>query len=1049
MVEMNPVASSDKCLASQIPGAFPKDASSPGDSTRAASAATSGFTGSGATQDPYGSRGLEAASGGAAGTGGSSGLGQGISAVAAGTATGSSLAHGSTHDATTIAPSGLTSTSSPADRSADYGAAGKAKGLDEAAYGQTSSTDPAATGSKQSGTFGKILGAMGLGAAAGGATAAATRGGNEKPSVVSGNPEQPTTTTGVSSYTTPTESTPSTATSQPPAHYRKESIPTSAYPAGQDSPAPINPPVGGTTAATSEPEHKDHTGPNAGFATAGVGAGALGAHELEKHRSGPGEANEYSIGSSAQDTNPTAPYAPATSTGAEQFVSPKQGTTTPYNDSTSERDSKGYGKTAAVAGLGAGAAGAGAYALGHQKNKPETGDLRAEKPYISPGSATQPSATSSQLPVRERQAGPSTTSTSTEYPSDKTPATDGRHTGRNATLAGAGAAGTGAAGAGAYGVHEYNKQHAEEDPSVGRQVPGTSADNTKATPFTTSSQPAVERSAKSDPTTVPEQEKSHAGRDAALAGAAGTGAGSYGVHEYNKHHAGQDTSAGRQAPTTSTKDTPVTAYSQPTPEKPTSIDPKTAPEQEKSHTGRDAALAGTAGAGAGAYGIHEYDKHRAEQDPSTARQAPTSTKDTSAPAKEKKATPVTATSSGPISETATKTDPTAPEQERSHTGRDTALAGAAGAGAGAYGVHEYNKHEAEQDAAKVEARRQKDLDEQEAARQKQFEKDQKAAEKQAHKEEKQHQKEVEKQHKAQEKAAAKEEKRHQKETEKEEKDHNKELATAEAGRESQFKNEEQSRVEAEEAEKHKREKETAAAAAVGGTGAAASYGAHEHGQKTDAQKQHEKESLDTARSIGKQSAGEGRPTPVADDGGHNVLHKDPPEEKKPNIFKRIFKRRKNKDTGEEEEYSTDEEDQSHHGRHAAEAGALSAGAGTGAGVAGAETARHESYPTTRTSTEHHRRKSYEEQSGGLQKPSYNPFSKQSPTSASYGQHEPVSTTDPTHSAVGAGTTNTTGTKHYDGTHDTTAAGATAASADTRTSTSTTTDPENIGGIGGH
>ncbi|KIW40651.1 hypothetical protein, variant 1 [Exophiala oligosperma] len=919
---------------SQIPGAFPKDESSPHDSTRAASAATSGFTGSGTTRDPYGSRGLEAASGGAAGTGGSSSLGQGVSAAAAGVATENALSRGgTTHDATTIAPSGLTSTTSPADRSAGFGAAEKTKVPDETA-----------TGSNQGGTFGKILGAMGLGAAAGGATAAATRGReNEKPDAVSGTPDQPTTTTGVSSYTAPTESTPSTAATQPPTHYRKESIPTSAYPAGQDSPAPINPPVGGTAAAVNEREHKDHTGRNAGLAAAGVGAGALGAHELGKHRSEPGEINEYSIGSSAQNTTPAAPYAPATSTGTERGMAQGQTTATPYNDSTPESDSKGYGKTAAAAGLGAGAAGAGAYALGHERNKPETGDLRAEKPYTSSESATQPPATTSQLPVREKQAGPATTSTSGEYPTEHTPAADDRRTGRNAALAGAAGA-----GAGAYGAHEYNKHRAAEDPSVGRQGPTTSTKDTKIAPVAASSQPAVERSTRNDPTAAPEQDKSHAGRDAALAGAAGTGAGAYGAHEYNKHHAEQDPSAARQVPTTSTKDT-------------------------------------------------------------------------SAARNDTKATPIAA-SSGPTSDKAARTDPAAPEQGESHTGRDAALAGAAGAGAGAYGAHEYSKHEVGQDAANAEARRQKDLAEQEAARQKQFEKDQKAAEKQAHKEEKQHQKELAKEHKAQEKAAAKEEKEHQKGLEKEEKKHDKELAAGEAEHERHPKKEEQpgAGVEAEEAERHRRrEKEAAAAAAVGGTGAAAAYGAHEHDQKSDAQKQHEQESLDTAYGIGKQSAGSqgGRPAVVADDGGHNVLHKDPPhEEKKPNIFKRIFKRRKNKDTGEEEEYSTDDDEDhghGHDGRHAAEAGVL--GAGAGAGVAGAETSRHEPGSTTsRISTEQHHGSSYEEQSGGLQKPSYNPFSKQSPTSANYGQQqqqEPVAA-DPSHSGPGVGRTNTSTTTDH-------------------------------------
>ncbi|KIW19050.1 hypothetical protein PV08_03340 [Exophiala spinifera] len=871
---------------SQIPGAFPKDESSPQDSTRAASAATSGFAGSGATRDPYGSRGLEAASGGAAGTGGSSALGQGISAATAGAAAANTSSHQTTHDVTTITPSGLTSTSSPADRFAGYGATEEVKVPDEAAHNQTSSSDPAATGSSQAGAFGKILGAMGLGAAAGGATAAGRE--DAKPDIVAGTPEQPTTTTGLTSYTAPTESGPSAENSQPPSYPRKESIPTSAYPAGKDSPAPINPPVGGTAAAASEPEHTYYTGRNEGFAVAGIGAGALGTHELGKHRSEPGQINEYNIGTGVQSTAPAAPYAPATSTRTEQGMDQSQTLATGYNDSTPERDSKGYGKTAVTAGLGAGAATAGSYALGHEKNKPETGDFRAEKPYTSTESATEPSTTTSQLPVREKDDGPATSSASAEYPSGRTQATEDGHTARNV----------------------------------------------------------------------------------ALAGAAGAGAGAYGVHEYNKHHTEEDPTLGRQAPATRTKNTPVTAYSQNTQEKTTRTDPRTDSDQDKSRTSRDAALAGTAtaGAGAGAYGIHEHDKPRVDQDSSAGRQsATTSSNDPSTAVNDTKATPV-ATSSGPTSQKATKGVPTAAEEEKSHTGHNTALAGAAGAGAGAgaYSAHEYNKHEGEEDAAQAEARRQKDLAEQEAARQKQFEKDQKAAEKLAHKEEKQHQKEEKKRQKELEK----EEKRHQKEIEKEDKHHDKELAAAEVERERQVKKENQSRAEAVEAETAQRHKEDTAAAAVGGTAAVAAYGAHEHDQNTDAQKHHEQESL------GKQSAGSGRPAVVTDESGHNVLHKDPPKEKKPNIFKRIFKRRKNKDTGEDEEYSTDEEDLSH---DAPDAGVV--GAGGGASATDADAARYERRSTTSTSTGGHHRKSYEEQSGGLQKPSYNPFSKQSSTSA--------------------------------------------------------------------
>ncbi|KAK5449375.1 hypothetical protein LTS15_008919 [Exophiala xenobiotica] len=980
--------------SSHIPGAFPDDDTSTSDSARgAASAAASGMTGpqsgmtgtpqsgmtstqsgmtgtpqsrmtstqsgmtgtqSGMTgtqsgREPYGSRGLEAATGGAAGIGGSSGLGQDLSSgrgdTIAGTAgerepyssrvpegleggddiatetethqhpfTSSGL--GTAHDATTIAPSGQTPSAYPADRTGDYSysAAEGSRAPYETGPSQSSTTNTstATEEPKHSGTFGKILGGLGLGAAAGGATGAATREReSDKPGVVSETRDQPTTTTGLSSYNAPTRSEPTTGSEQSPSHHRKESIPTTAYPAGQQSPAPISSPVGGTTAAADEAERKDHNGRNIGMAGAGLGAGALGAHEYEKHRSQRGDTTKYSNAPFGQQTTSEAPYAPATSsTGTARDIDRKPVASTPYTDSAPEKESRGYGKTTTAAGLGAGAAGAGAYAMEHERNRPETGDLRADKPYPGSGTAAQPSTGATQMPFREKTTTSYTTGTSAERARDTAPAT----------------------------------------------------------------------------------------------------------------------------------------------------------QADDRHTGRDAALAGTAGTGAGAYGAHEYEKNRAEQEPLTSRHEPVpSTKETRT------------TAPAATSEKTARTDPTTErEPDKSHHGRDAALVGAAGAGAGAYGMHEHNQHEAEE----AEARRQKDLAEQEEARQRQYEKDQKAAEKLAHKEEKQHEKDIKKDHKLaakeekkHQKEIEKEEKHHQKEVEKENKHHEKEVAAAETEHHKQLEKEEKARREAEEAERHRHEKEGVAAAAAG-TGAAA-YGVHEHDKNKDTQQlpsKHEQESRATAGAIGRGSAGEGRPAVVSDETGHNVLHKDPPQEKKPGFFKRIFKRRKNKDTGLDEDYSTDEEDHTQHGRHAAEAGAV----GAGAGVAGAEAAHHGHHEpgtatSTTTSTDHHL-SSYEEQTGGLQKPSYNPFSKRDHTGAT-----PVTATHGADSNLGAGV----GTNQYDGSYETRPVGAstgmretgpagagTAGMHDTTTSaeagtgtyatrptetaaaTSGAIDPQNIGGVGG-
>ncbi|KIX93210.1 uncharacterized protein Z520_11064 [Fonsecaea multimorphosa CBS 102226] len=285
------------------------------------------------------------------------------------------------------------------------------------------------------------------------------------------------------------------------------------------------------------------------------------------------------------------------------------------------------------------------------------------------------------------------------------------------------------------------------------------------------------------------------------------------------------------------------------------------------------------------------------------------------------------------------------DRRRRNKEEEAALAGVAGAGAGAAGLHEYNQR---QDRHEEEAQRQKDLAEQEAARQKQFEKDQKAAEKQAKKEEKQHQKELKK-----------EEKQHEKELKKEEKQHQKEIAKEEKAQEKAAEKDEKQRREELEHEQKEREKAAAATAAVG----AGAYEVHDKDKHPP-------------------------PTTATDESGHTKLHKDPPEEKKPSLLKRIFKRRKNKDTGEEEEYEdhdNNQEPEAEHGdHHLAEAGV--AAGGTGAAVAGtAAAASHEPAPAARSS--------YEAQSGGLQKPSYNPFSKDDP--AHYAQPTASSSTAPT------------------------------------------------------
>lgn len=548
---------------------------------------------------------------------------------------------------------------------------------------------------------------------------------------------------------------------------------------------------------------------------------------------------------------------------------------------------------------------------------------------------------------------------------------DRSHTGRNAGLA---AAGVGAgAGAAALGAHEYGKSRGATDATTSSALPGTAQTTSSSTvpgggpgvasssfPSTTQDTSGYGRDqptgisgqsvgpTSQTSTTEREKESSGYGKAAAAAGL-GAGAGALGAHEYGKHRGdttgattsstlpGTQSATGSAIPsssqaaasstvppvtqsttssglpsTTGTRLQQDTTRNQPiTSSGPTSQVSSTEQGDQYSVYGKTAAAAGL-GAGAGAAGataLHHDRKHDSTQQfadkPWESSQAPpqtSTTTGTSLPVREKAATqtPVTSTRDNVATD---------PAKDDSHTARNAGLAGAAGAGAGAYGAHEYSKHQTEQDAT----RRQKDLAEQEAARQKQFEKDQKAADKLAHKEEKQHEKDLKKLEKAegksQEKELKKEEKQHHKELEKEEKERTKE----------------------EEAERKRREKEAAALAGTAGAGGAA-YAAHHHDNDADKK--------------GKLSS----------EHDHNKLHKNPPEEKKPNFFKRIFKRRKNKDTGDSEEYSTDEEDNPATGTHlggaagAAGAGAVGTGLAGTTGTAGTGTTHGVHDPTSTTGT---------------------------------------------------------------------------------------------------
>ncbi|EXJ87343.1 hypothetical protein A1O3_04302 [Capronia epimyces CBS 606.96] len=825
---------------SHIPGAYPKE--EPSKSTTGSTEAASGAT-------------------------------AGLNGHRAGTATHETSGPASEREGGTVGPSTST-TASPAYRDAEDG---------QAEQPQSAATDPTPADEvpdqpQWSGTLGKILGAVGLGAVAGGAaTSHSTTRQDEQSQPGTEAPAQPVTTTGVDSYTAPTRSGPSSS------HHRKESIPTTAYPQGESSPTPINAPVGGTSVADEELDVKGHGGRHTGLAAAGVGVGvgsgvvAAGAHDYNKSREPLEDASSppsAAISTYPQTSQPT-PYVPDQQTSGlgrdidekprgTAFTSPSSTVySEPPTGTESDRKFKGHEKSVAAAGVGIGA---GAAAIGAHEYD--------ERKSPSQDAPIQPSATTS-----------------------------------------------------AY--HQITTNSAAPISSGQQTLPRSRDVDQYPAATTNASQPS---SNYSQPPSAAERdsESTGYGKTAAAAGdGAGAGAaGIYAVEHKNKPRTGDNLGD--------------SSY-------PTTQDSAQARPWEAS---KDAAA--TAG-----------------QEPAS------STRGTN--------TFQPAAATVPVREKATNSNPnTSSETDGRHTGRDAAIAGAAGTGAAAYGAHEYNKHEADEDAAKTEAQRQKDIAEQEAARQKQFDKDEKAAAKRAVKEEKaekKHQKGLEKEEKKQQKELEKEEKQHHKELEKEEKQHHKELEHEQKEREktagaavlAEKKHHEQRELEdkenfqAAEAERKRHEKEAAGAAV--GVGATAGTVAHTS---------HGKESLDDD-------------TPKSShDTDRNRLHKDPPQ-KKPGILKRIFKRRKNNDTGLEEDYSTDEEEESHRDKHLTESGAIG-----GAGAVTGTAAEHEAHQPTGSGYE-------AGQSGGFLKPSYNPLHKdavaptatETPTAESLSQgrqeHQPSGT----------------------------------------------------------
>ncbi|KAK4976559.1 hypothetical protein LTR28_007985 [Elasticomyces elasticus] len=412
-----------------------------------------------------------------------------------------------------------------------------------------------------------------------------------------------------------------------------------------------------------------------------------------------------------------------------------------YSDPTSQHHP---GRDAALAG-GAGAAGLGAHEAGRNRD-------------------TDPSSRSSNLTntadsrvrsVAEEIKGHSTAGPHSSGMMNKAdPRVDSdlskqedsyRHPGRDAALAG----GVGAAGLGAY---EANKRHGRDDGivtdhhtglpmNVGKYGDGRGGTDGSSTVQGSHQQP-LSSNAPSDPS-----DERHHGRDAALAG--GAGAAGLGAYEASKHRDPADTSRTSAGYDRATQPATTGAHG----------GSATGAQDQQHHYGRDAALAG--GAGAVGVGAYEASKHR----------DPTDTSRTGAGYNQ---------ATQPARTGANVDSATSAQDQQHHYGRDAAVVG--GTGAAAYGAkHEYDEHEAKRlekerikENERLEKERIKENERLEKERIKENERLEKERAKVAEKAHKQHEKELAKEEKHHEKELAKEEKQHEKEHAKEEKHHEKE-----------------------------------------------------------------------------------------------------------------------------------------------------------------------------------------------------------------------------------------------------------------------------------
>lgn len=303
---------------------------------------------------------------------------------------------------------------------------------------------------------------------------------------------------------------------------------------------------------------------------------------------------------------------------------------------TEEPKDHHYGRDAAVAG-GLGAAGAGAYAATRDHDSQAPGESS-----LGSASTSQPIGSTADRDYAGTQPLSGTTA-ATEQPQE-------HHYGRDAAAVG----GLGAAGAGTYAATRGHDSQRPEESAL-----GSGAASEPATSTTGSTQPLPGTAATEQP------QDHHYGRDAAVVGGLGAaGAGTYAATRDHDSQAPGQAYAG----STSTSQPITTTTNTTTTTGPTMSQTTGAPtSQNESHMGRDAALAG----GAGAAGVGAYEASK-DTGPASKTIGPHESNVANIMDPRVKPEPEKMQGSG--------------QKDETHYGRDAAVAGGVGA-AGAVSIH--------------------------------------------------------------------------------------------------------------------------------------------------------------------------------------------------------------------------------------------------------------------------------------------------------------------------------------------------------------------------